>query len=291
MLTIFAIPKAFEGKFKLIQLNALRSWLQLNNKIEIILLGNEKGIDSVVKEYKLGHIPLIKKNNLNTPLLNDCFSKVRKKAHFNLLCYVNADIILLSDFLRTIKKIKLPQFLLTGRRYCIEIAKEISFQKYWEKELKKDLKKRGYLDKPGALDYFVFTKRVNLDMLPFAVGRTAWDNWIVYKTRLLNIPVIDASKVIWAIHQKHDYSHAGGYDKIWHGKERDYNWKLVGDRRKFFNIQDANYLVDKKGVVKIPLSRERIIRSIEKFPVLHSRIGFLAEPLIFLIRIFKYLLR
>lgn len=290
MISIFAIPKAFSGQFKRIQLNAIKSWLNLKNqkKIEIILLGDEKGIDGVCQKYSLVHIPNILKNDYETPLLDDCFKKAIKKAKFDLVCYINSDILLLSDFLSTINKIRFPEFLLTGRRYNLTINNELKFEKNWEEKLKRRVKRETHLYKFGALDYFVFPKKFNFNMPGFAVGRTAWDNWLVYQARFLDIPVIDGSYSITAIHQEHDYSHAKGLRNVWFSKEREYNWRLVGDRRKFFNIKDANWTITKKKVKKTPIN---IIRSVEKFPVLNKRIGFLIEPVVFIIRIFKYLLR
>lgn len=290
MLSIFAVPKAFEGKFNSIQLNAIQSWLNLRNKrnVEIILLGNEEGINKVCKKYSLIHIPNILKNSHGTPLLDDCFKKAVKKAKFNIVTYVNSDIILLSDFLDAINQVKFLKFLLTGRRYNLALKKEIKFEKNWEEELKKRIRKEAQLYKYGALDYFIFPRNLDLAIPPFAVGRTAWDNWLVYKARSMQIPVIDGSLAITAIHQEHDYSHAKGFKNIWFGKEKEYNWKLIGDRRKFFNVKDANWIVTKNGIKKAPLN---LLRSIEKFPVLYPRWGIVFEPLILLLKLLKFIIR
>jgi len=58
-----------------------------------------------------------------------------------------------------------------------------------------------------GLDYFIFPCGLFRDIPPFAVGRPAWDNWLVYKARSLGLPVIDATKMVTAIHQNHAYSH------------------------------------------------------------------------------------
>lgn len=272
MLSIFAIPKPFTSKTALIQENAIKSWLSLHKKIQIILLGKEKGIDEIAKKYKLTHIAKITKNKFGTPLLDDCFSKARQKARYNLLAYVNCDIILLPDFINAVNKIKFAGFLLTGRRYNLDVDYKLIFKKNWEEELKIRLKKESALYKFGALDYFVFPKIVDFKMLPFAAGRTAWDNWIVYKARVLGIPVIDGSLSITAIHQTHDYSHAGGYENVWNGNERKYNWDLIGDRRNFFNVKDSTHIINNNQISKIPFSLQRVIRMIKKMPVLNPLI-------------------
>jgi hypothetical protein len=126
-------------------------------------------------------------------------------------------------------------------------------------------------------------------MPDFAVGRTAWDNWLVYKARYLKIPVIDATDVVLAIHQKHDYSHAGGHWQVWHGPESQGNQELAGDRRKFFNVKDANYLLTKNGLKKPKLTFSRLVRKIETAPELTPKITPIIYPLIFSIKLFRFI--
>jgi hypothetical protein len=58
-------------------------------------------------------------------------------------------------------------------------------------------------------EYFLFP-RTMFDSVPdFAVGRGNWDNWMVHKAKRLCVPVIDLSRCVLAVHQKHDYSPAG----------------------------------------------------------------------------------
>ena len=51
--TIFAIPKTFEGHIGIIQRNAIRSWAQLAG-IEILLLGDEPGTAAKLSGTNLG---------------------------------------------------------------------------------------------------------------------------------------------------------------------------------------------------------------------------------------------
>ena len=288
MLTFFAIPKAFQGHFAIIQANAIRSWQKLGKDIEIILCGDDKGVKEFAAHLKLKHIPKIKRNQYGTPLLNDCFAKAAQKAKFNLLCFLNADIILTGDFLPAVSRVSFSRFLITGQRYNLKLKTRLKFESNWEQKLKKRLRSKSH-DRQGAVDYFVFPRLLKLNPPPFAVGRTAWDNWLIYKTRLLKAPVIDASSQITAIHQKHDYSHASSPESIWKGPERKQNWLLAGDKRKFFNLRDATWEFKNGKLKPISWSFGRIVRSIEKFPVLYPTVGFIAEPLIFLFRVVRFL--
>ena len=52
MLTIFAIPKPFQGHVSIIQRNAIQSWTKLHPDCEVILLGDEPGTGTVAAEFK-----------------------------------------------------------------------------------------------------------------------------------------------------------------------------------------------------------------------------------------------
>ena len=61
MLTIFGIPKSFEGHNKIIQRNAIQSWLKLCPKCEIILFGDDEGVLETSNELGVKHIQFIEK--------------------------------------------------------------------------------------------------------------------------------------------------------------------------------------------------------------------------------------
>ena len=94
MLTIFAVPKPFEGHIGMIQRNALRSWKRLRPECQVILFGEEAGSREVVAEFGVDQIVEIAQNDFGTPLLSSVFELAEEQATRDLLCYVNADIIL-----------------------------------------------------------------------------------------------------------------------------------------------------------------------------------------------------
>ncbi len=289
MMTIFTTPKDFKGHFAVIQENAIASWCKLRPKCQVILLGNGYKVAQIAKKYHALHVPDIAVNEFKTPLLPDIFKKAYKVAKFGKFAYVNCDVILMGDFTDAIKQIKLRTFFLTGRRWNLDVKSKLEFKNGWQGKLKSRVSKEGRLDRYGANDYFVFTPKIDFEMPDFAVGRTAWDNWLVYKARYLKIPVIDATDVIWALHQKHDYSHAGGYQQVWHGPESQRNQELARDRRKFFNVKDATYLLTKNGLKKPKLTFSSLVRKIETVPVLTPKITPFIYPAIFSIKLFKFI--
>ena len=68
-------------------------------------------------------------------------------------------------------------------------------------------RERGKFRPPQWIDYFVFPRGLLYQQVPpFVVGRTRYDNWLLWKVRSMRVPVVDATQVVLAIHQNHDYS-------------------------------------------------------------------------------------
>lgn len=226
-LTIFAVPKPFRGHIGIIQRNAIQSWLHLQPQPEIILLGNDEGTGETAREFGLQPIPDVKLNAQGTPLLNSIFFQASQQATHPILTYVNSDIILTRDFLPTVQQVitQYSQFLILGRRWNLDITDSINYNNpNWEKNLRDRLLQAGTFGGVGALDYFVFPKLLFSQLPEFAIGRAGWDNWMVGEALKQNIPVINASQLITAIHQNHDYNHLSGRRlEAFHGIEAQQN--------------------------------------------------------------------
>ncbi|HWO43099.1 MAG TPA: glycosyl transferase family 2, partial [Candidatus Eisenbacteria bacterium] len=135
MLTLFAIPKAFTGHISIIQRNAIQSWTLLRPQCEIVLFGDDAGTKDVAKDFEVKHVPHVARNELGTPLLNDMFETAQRIANHELLCFVNSDIILMSDFVRAVDRVRRwrGNFLMIGRRSDVRITEPLDFaQPDWE---------------------------------------------------------------------------------------------------------------------------------------------------------------
>ncbi|HCM38269.1 MAG: hypothetical protein UV61_C0004G0017 [Candidatus Gottesmanbacteria bacterium GW2011_GWB1_43_11] len=289
MITIFTIPRAFTGQFYFIQRNAIKSWVLLGNRV--FLLGDAAGVAETAAEFKIQHLSNIKKSPFGTPLISDAFSQVQKLAKTSLLAYVNCDTILLSNFMSSIKKVELSQFLLVGQRQPLKLDREIVGTRAWENKLRQLLKAQRSRPIMGSSDYFVFPKTTQFVLPPFAVGKLYWDKWFFYACKKHRIPFIDATLTVTAIHQQHYpslKSHAYGETKL--GKETQSNLKLLDGRIYAFTIYDADYLLAKSGLIKPRLTLTKLIRNGEialilatqKFGVLYPLLRFvqLARKLI-----------
>jgi hypothetical protein len=273
VITFFATPKPFTGHIAVIQRNAITSWTLVRPRPEIVLVGDEQGTAEIATELGLCHIPAVQRNEYGTPLLNDIFAKAEAQATHDLLCYINADIVLLDDFMKAIELVAAwgRHFLMVGRRTGVHIQSLLNFASAdWESGARELALRDGELETPQSIDYFAFARGLYRDGIPpFALGRFHWDNWLVWKARALKIPLVDATARALVIHQHHDYSHhPGGFEGVWRGEEARRNHELAGPRG-FATIEDATHKLTARGVkrnflcslapVRRTLSLERLL--------------------------------
>lgn len=254
MWTLFATAKPFSHPHNArIQRNALTSWTLLRPRPEVILFGDEPGVAEICQELGFRHVPQISRNDLGTPFLNDLFQKAQQISSFQILAYVNADIILLSDFTQALEQI--PQwpndFLLVGQRWDLDIQETIDFfTPDWERPLRELVQKRGKRQPLKWVDYFVFPKGLFAHVLPLAIGRNLWDNWLIWYALHRGATVIDGTPCVLAIHQNHDYSHIQkGSEPASLSPEAFRNAEIMDDWRcHMCNIGHAQYVLTSKGL-------------------------------------------
>jgi hypothetical protein len=251
MLTFFTIPRAFRGHLDMIQRNAIQSWQRLSPACEVILMGDDPGTMQAATELEVRHIPAIDRNAFGTPLVSSIFAEAQRTATYSILCYVNADIILMSDFLPGVRSVALrkSRFLLVGQRCDVDIREPLAFRPGWEHQLRRSLAERGRLHGPTGIDYFVFPRGLWAEIPPFAIGRAAWDNWLIYQAKSNAASVIDLTRMVTVAHQNHDYDHiAGGKAAAFIGVESGQNRALAGGYSHLYTLADADYQLTRNGI-------------------------------------------
>lgn len=275
MLTLFTIPKSFRGHADVIQRNAIRSWTMLRPECEIIVFGDDEGTADVARTLRVRHVADVACNEYGTPLINDVFEKAQQLAAHNVLCYVNADIILLDDFVDAVDYVarRKRRFLMAGQRWNIDVAEPLHFGPGWEEELRSCVAAEGELFDPSGIDYFVFRRGIWGEIPPFAIGRTLWDNWLIYRARERGVAVVDATGRITAIHQNHDYGHLqNGKTEAWNGPEAKQNFTLAGGDYKYaFSLEDATWLLTERSLVPA-LTRSHLRRRWDVLCSFHPRL-------------------
>lgn len=273
MLTIFTVPKPFEGHIGIIQRNALQSWRHLRPACQILLCGDEAGTAEAAATLGVDRIPGVDRNEFGTPLLSSVFAAVEERATHDLLCYVNADILLLSDFAEAARRVAAskPRFLMVGQRWDLDVTEPLAFgEKEWERELRARVERAGALHPPSGSDYFVYPRGALGSLPAFAVGRPGWDNWTIYHARSRKMPVVDATKVTLVIHQNHAYGHVKqGTGAAWEGPEGNRNLDLIGRRERIFTLADATHRLTGAGLRRA-LTPSRWIRRLKTAVILNG---------------------
>jgi hypothetical protein len=253
MLTIFSTPKPFRGHINVIQRNAIKSWTLLHPGVEVILFGDEEGAAEVCKEFVIRHEPKVHRHKKGPKYLDYIFDRAQEIARYDVICYVNCDIILMFDFGRAVKRVsrRWSQFLMVGRRWDTNVTSPLDLTDCnWEKSLQHLARRQGRLRSATWIDYFVFSRGLyHHKVPPFVIGRTWWDPWMVWSAMSSRAAVVDASRVVMAIHQNHDYSHhPQGYKGVSQDDLARRNQQLFGAWTHWQTTDSANYVLTAQGL-------------------------------------------
>ena len=97
-------------------------------------------------------------------------------------------------------------------------------------------------------------------MPAFVIGRARFDNWLVWRGRESGI-VVDASRAVVAVHQRHDYGHMpGGLAEAHFGAEAERNLELAGGKHRLYTIHDASHRLGVDGRLRRNLGATGRIR-------------------------------
>jgi hypothetical protein len=260
VLTILTVPKPFTGHIGDIQSNALASWIGLRQDVQVVLLGDEPGVAEAAREVGVDHVGGIEKSPRGTPRLDSAFALAGTVARSPLWCLINADIVLLEDFLPTIEGVtaSFEKFLMIGEcRDLAVIGRRGLHDPVVREQLRVQALEEGRLRGCAALDYFVFPRGLFDPLPPFLIGRACFDNWLVWRARDREHAVVDATRSVVAIHQSHDYVHVdGGKQEVYYGEEAQYNMRLAGVRSSptvpapadtLYSLDDASHRLDSNG--------------------------------------------
>lgn len=251
MITFFTTAKDFVSRNKVAQVNAIKSWKIAHEEAEIILFGYSEGAKEISEELKLIYIPDIKTSRQGTPFINDMFEKASNLANNEICCFINADIILYSNFIQSLSDIHnllKNNYLIVGQRQNINLDKEIDFTTNWESEIDSLVVKTGMIhpfDQSGS-DFFAFPKSQYQkgDIPELMVGRAGWDLWMIYNGRIKGFKVIDLSETIMIVHQNHDYSHRKvKFDSYEEDEESLSNYKKLPQKEMYlYTLPACNYM-------------------------------------------------
>ncbi len=246
MLTIFSTAKPFTGLFETIQRNAMESWVRLAPDVQVIIFGDDDGSAAACRETGALHIPDITCNEFGTPLLSAMFQVAEDLATNDVMSFVNADIILTKDSLRAVAAVRrrFERYLVVARRRDIDVEELLTFGNGWDDSLVSFARSSGELKSEIWIDWFAYPKGLYGELPPFAIGRTGHDNWLIWRAADRGAEVVDATAVATIVHQRHDFSHAGGHRAVFEGVEARRQRELAGSWRHYHTISHARWVLD-----------------------------------------------
>jgi len=131
------------------------------------------------------------------------------------------------------------KFLMCGQRYDINITELLKFSPGWQEQLRQKILKDGVPLGVAGSDFFIFPRECYLNMPDFAIGRSGWDNWMIYKARREGWKTIDITKSVVVGHENHDYSHLPGGNPPYRLPETQENIRLAGGKYHLFLLNDS----------------------------------------------------
>ena len=252
MLTFFTTAKPFRGHDGIIQRNALTSWKRLHPEVDVILFGADEGTAEISRELGFQHIPDSGRSPQGLNRVDSMFQSAQRISRHDLLCYSNCDIVLTHDFLGAVRRVNAwrSAFLMVGRRWDTDIRDLLDFGTGdWERRVIELARTDGYQRFYHNVDYFVFTRGLYQELPPLVVGRVYWDQWMVWKALAQGVAVVDASEVVCAVHQNHDYSHVpGGWKGVSGDEDAKRNLELAAGGAHLRTIEDARYRLTGRGI-------------------------------------------
>lgn len=266
LITLFSAPKPFtDPHIALIQRNAIKSWTLLPD-VEVVLLGEEEGLAEAARDLGVTHIKSVKRNANGTPLISSMFQLAREHGRGDLLCIVNADMILMPDFVEAAKQVsKLKDnFVLLSQRWDLDVTQPIEFTTGWQDKLRNTVHATGQLHRPAGSDFFLFPLSSFLEVPDFAIGRAGWDNWMICKAHKEKWPVIDCTPSVMIVHQNHGYGHLPGGESHHTLPETDENIRLAGGQAAIrYTILDSTHQLVGGKLVRPKMTSLRFQRKVE----------------------------
>lgn len=239
-ITFFSIPRAFDEEFNDLQLTAISSWEASVPGCQIVLMGSDEGVREVCFEYGWQHVPALPRNSYGTPLVNGAFHIAESVAEHDLLCEISADIVMggeLGIWIDEFYEIQKP--FIVGQRWDIAPGAPPESAK---------------LHPPAGIDYFIYRRGTLGDIPQFAVGRTVYDNWLVWAAiEKWGLQVIDATEALTVIHLNHGYPMwKNGKKEMIEGEEVAGNRNLANmtGMPRIYGINDAPYVIKHGKVVE-----------------------------------------
>eukprot|EP00181_Compsopogon_caeruleus_P002258 CAMPEP_0184679358 /NCGR_PEP_ID=MMETSP0312-20130426/2192_1 /TAXON_ID=31354 /ORGANISM="Compsopogon coeruleus, Strain SAG 36.94" /LENGTH=426 /DNA_ID=CAMNT_0027128749 /DNA_START=77 /DNA_END=1357 /DNA_ORIENTATION=- len=224
------------------QVRAIHSWLQLRPAPRVYLAAEtETDYVTFIRELSKKHVDLTRIERVavdwrefddpllvrvRLPTISSIIERVLERGRSipstrnKVYVYINSDMVLFEEFVHAARYGaalgEYKRFLVVGERLelfmtdldAVDSSKSSSspVKTVPLPQLRDRSQKDGVWRGRWAVDYFVFGPETWERIPPFVIGRPRFDNWLVANARGVRL---DATDSVVAMHQVHDYSHAG----------------------------------------------------------------------------------
>lgn len=232
MITFFTTTEKINVPF----MNSIESWIKLPCVDKIHVHTSQKDIGISHNKIQIFDYEFYKPNE--PPKVGDLFNTSMNNTENTYLCYVNSDIMFLSDFCDVFKKcqekVKSGIFQFIGKRYDWHDWKKLNVFDLTDEQIKNIMLQEKFNIKKGNshADYFCFHRKIYEDMQaklkgfpPFFVARRIFDNWLSYAPRFCNYTNINVTSSLMAIH----------HEEKMESRKKDWSTKPFFDEQVAFN--------------------------------------------------------
>ena len=245
LITIFSIPKAFAGEIAVIQRNAVRSWRALGPDVQVILLGDEEGVSAAAHELGVEHVADVATQRPRNATARRRLRARRRDRSPPLRCFVNADIVLLDDFLPAVRAVAGRRGLGVPDRRRIGQSPRGSSPRA-RRSLRSAARSRARAARGGSFTRCDRHRLLRLSGRAVRPGaavrrRSSGVRQLARLAARQRGAVVDASEAVLAVHQHHDYAHVGAVTTRRTSGRGRAEPVLAGGSRRLYTIHDASH--------------------------------------------------
>jgi hypothetical protein len=220
-LTIFAVPypDAQDEQAAARQRAAVRSWALVEPRPEILLVGDEPGVEELAASVGARAISAglrRYRGKGRAPLLDSVFELADREATSGLMCFLNPDIVVAPGrFAEALGALPddAPESVLVGNRWDVDLpATGLPFGEpdplwpFWRAIERGE----ALAHAPHGSDWFVFRRGfwgAARKPPPFVVGRSKYDNWLFFDAARRGARVVDCTEIVTVFHLNHPHPH------------------------------------------------------------------------------------
>ena len=249
---LFSSPKPFRPDTEAVQRSAIRSWRAAFPEAKIFLFGRGKALAETCREEEVALGGALEDGPQGGEIITSMFRQVSDRFSGQAILYLNSDIFLKPTAQESLQPIleRPGPWIASTRRWCLPrfeggVLGGSQWDSFWEKS-----SLQGRYGEACALDLFLMRDFPLEKMPPFLIGHQGWDNWLLFHARMRDLPVIDLSPVLQAVHCDHDYAYASQNTRIDRrdGPLEEYNMGLLGKDSHRFHLGHATHELSEEGL-------------------------------------------